>query len=29
VLPNIGHWYPPDMGERIDRAIEFILNEEF
>jgi acetyl esterase/lipase len=25
VLPNIGHWYPPDMGRRIDRAIEFIL----
>lgn len=25
VTPNIGHWFPEDIDERIDRAIEFIL----
>lgn len=26
VTPNVGHWYPEDFAERIDRAINFILN---
>jgi predicted esterase len=25
VTPNIGHWYPKDLSERIDRAINYIL----
>jgi dienelactone hydrolase len=25
VKPNIGHWYPPDLGELIDRALGEIL----
>jgi hypothetical protein len=25
VTPNIGHWYPEDLSERIDRAINHIL----
>lgn len=25
VTPNIGHWYPEDLAERIDRAINHIL----
>jgi predicted esterase len=27
VTPNIGHWYPDDLAERIDRGIEHILGE--
>jgi len=26
VMPNIGHWYPPDMGERLDAALRYILD---
>jgi predicted esterase len=26
VTPDLGHWYPPDLPEKIDRAIDFILN---
>ena len=26
ITPNIGHWYPPDLAEQIDAAIDFILN---
>jgi predicted esterase len=25
INPNIGHWYPPDLGQKIDEAIDFIL----
>ncbi len=25
ITPNIGHWYPADLGNQIDQAIEFIL----
>ena len=25
VTPNIGHWYPTDIGEKIDRGIDYIL----
>jgi pimeloyl-ACP methyl ester carboxylesterase len=25
VTPNIGHWYPPDLVDKIDEAINFIL----
>jgi pimeloyl-ACP methyl ester carboxylesterase len=25
VTPNVGHWYPPDLAQRIDEAIAFIL----
>jgi len=28
VTPNIGHWYPEDLVERVDRAIEHILVAE-
>jgi hypothetical protein len=24
VTPNVGHWYPDDLGGRIDRAIAHI-----
>jgi predicted esterase len=27
ITPNIGHWYPDDLGERIDRAIAHIRQE--
>lgn len=27
ITPNIGHWYPEDLGERIDRAIAHIRGE--
>jgi dipeptidyl aminopeptidase/acylaminoacyl peptidase len=26
VTPNVGHWYPPDLAQRIDEAIAFILS---
>jgi predicted esterase len=25
ITPNIGHWYPVDLGKQIDRAIDFIF----
>lgn len=28
VTPNIGHWFPEDMEERIDKAIDFIQRKE-
>ena len=26
ITPNVGHWYPDDLGRRIDEAVEFIRN---
>jgi len=26
VMPNIGHWYPPDLGQRLDSALSYILD---
>ena len=26
VLPDIGHWYPDDLDDKIDTAIQFILS---
>lgn len=26
ITPNTGHWYPPDLAEKIDQAVAFILN---
>ncbi|MDH5742546.1 MAG: alpha/beta hydrolase, partial [Candidatus Aminicenantes bacterium] len=28
VTPNIGHWYPEDLGEMIDAAITYIVGKE-
>ena len=28
ITPNIGHWYPTDLADRIDQAIEFILTSK-
>ena len=26
VMPDIGHWYPPDLGKRLDSALGYILD---